>query len=84
MKMWFTDTSSNLIKRLTDPDPAKRLGCGKNGYKEIKKHKFFDDIDWEALSKFRVKSPYQPKLKAEDDVTQFDKLFTEEPLETGH
>ena len=38
---------------------------------EIKKHPFFEGLDWKNLHK--LKSPYIPPLKNELDVGNFDK-----------
>lgn len=39
----------DIITKLLNRDPEKRLGA--SGYKEIKKHPFFQDIDWKKLEK---------------------------------
>lgn len=35
----------DLLRRLLEKDPQKRLG-GENGLKEIRSHPFFKDVDW--------------------------------------
>ncbi|KAK8117103.1 kinase-like domain-containing protein [Apiospora kogelbergensis] len=43
---------------------------------ELKRHPFFADVDWEALSKKLITPPFKPKLKSETDVSYFDPEFT--------
>lgn len=46
-------------------NPAKRLGCvaAQGGEDAIKRHAFFaGKLDWEALERRQVKSPFKPKL----------------------
>jgi serine/threonine protein kinase len=40
----------DLIRKILVKDVQKRIGYGENGYADIKKHPFFEDIDWEAIS----------------------------------
>ena len=46
-----------LISSLLNEDPAKRLGAGKDGIEEIKRHDFFKEIDWSKIEKKKVKLP---------------------------
>ena len=36
----------DLIKKILVKEVDKRMGYGASGYEEIKKHPFFEDIDW--------------------------------------
>jgi hypothetical protein len=40
----------DLIRKILVKDIKKRIGYGESGYADIKKHPFFEDIDWEAIS----------------------------------
>ena len=48
-------------------DRSRRLSI-----EQIKKHPFFEGLDWKNLQK--LKSPYVPPLKNELDVGNFDKF----------
>lgn len=45
-------------------EPSKRLGCvmERGGEQAIRNHKFFRDIDWDALEQRKVKPPFTPKV----------------------
>lgn len=45
-------------------EPLRRLGCvvERGGEQAIRNHKFFRDIDWEALEQRKVKPPFTPKV----------------------
>ena len=45
----FDKNAKSLIKKLCDHDLSKRLGNLKDGVKDIKEHKFFKGLDWDAL-----------------------------------
>ena len=51
----------NLIEGLLCVDPKKRLGS-KNDAEEIKKHKFFKEINWDYVRNKRYKTPINPKF----------------------
>lgn len=40
---------ASLIRGLLDRNPNTRLGLGPDGINEIKRHPFFQDMDWEGL-----------------------------------
>ena len=58
----------NLIKRLLEPDPLKRLGRG--GTDEIKKHKFFRNIKWKTIRE--QEPPFVPACANKLDTTYFN------------
>jgi len=44
---YLSDPAKDLLARLLDKDPNKRLG--RNGSHEIQKHPFFEKIDWDKM-----------------------------------
>ena len=70
----ISDIAFDLIKKLCNFDPLKRLG---KHVEDIKNHKFFEDIDWIKLEKKEITPPYKPKIKFAGDVSNFDTMFTE-------
>ncbi|RYP04215.1 hypothetical protein DL764_004605 [Monosporascus ibericus] len=65
----------NFVKGLLNRNPKHRLGAIDDA-EELKRHPFFADVDWDALSKKLMTPPFKPKLKSETDVSYFDPEFT--------
>ncbi|KAL2125088.1 hypothetical protein VTJ04DRAFT_1453 [Mycothermus thermophilus] len=65
----------NFVKGLLNRNPKHRLGAIDDA-EELKRHAFFADIDWDALSKKLITPPFKPRLRSETDVSYFDPEFT--------
>ncbi|XP_034047578.1 serine/threonine-protein kinase N2 [Thalassophryne amazonica] len=66
----------SLIQKLLQKNPEERLGAGEEDASEIKRHKFFQGVDWEAFMNKKVKPPFLPVIKDLRDVSNFDEEFT--------
>ena len=42
--------AKSIIVHLLNRNPSKRRGAGADGADEIKRHPFFDGIDWNAVA----------------------------------
>ena len=65
----------DLIRRLLKKNPQLRLGCLLGGAEDVKKHKWFEGIDWDELQarRFRgIDKDWVPELKGDDDTSKFD------------
>lgn len=51
----------NLIMKLLVKDPSKRLGSGPDGFDMLKKHPFFESVDWENI--LEMESPLKSKFE---------------------
>ena len=52
--------------------PAGRLGMGKFGVRDVKRHEWFaTDINWPALANQRAQAPYVPALDSSADLRHF-------------
>ncbi|KAI1899339.1 hypothetical protein AGOR_G00060770 [Albula goreensis] len=68
----------DLIKKFLVIDKAKRLGNMKNGADDVKKHRWFKSIDWDAVPHRKLKPPIVPKVSHEGDTSNFDAYPEEE------
>lgn len=71
----FSSTARDLIYRLLRKNYKKRLGF-KNGMADVKKHPFFEDIDWRRLYRKQIQPPYKPSMR---DIN-FSSEFTSIPV----
>uniref|UniRef100_A0A383VZL0 cGMP-dependent protein kinase n=1 Tax=Tetradesmus obliquus TaxID=3088 RepID=A0A383VZL0_TETOB len=69
---FITDAAADLIFKLLQVNPEKRLGCGPGGIAEIKAHRWFSRINWDALAAKQLPAPIQPRLKSLLDTSNFD------------
>ncbi|KAJ6668406.1 hypothetical protein lerEdw1_015783 [Lerista edwardsae] len=71
---WITKESKDILEKLFERDPAKRLGIIGN----IRDHSFFKTINWPALEKREMEPPFKPKVKSASDYNNFDREFLSE------
>ncbi|XP_044512847.1 protein kinase C delta type [Gracilinanus agilis] len=71
---WITKESKDILEKLFERDPTKRLGVTGN----IKVHPFFKTINWTLLEKREVEPPFKPKVKSAGDYNNFDREFLSE------
>jgi novel protein kinase C delta type len=71
---WITKESKDIMEKLFERDPQKRLGVTGN----IKTHPFFKTINWALLEKRKVEPPFKPKVKSPGDYNNFDQEFLNE------
>ena len=76
----FSKECRDLIRNLLQKNPAKRLGSLNGGVQDIKDHPWFTGFDWDSLNARTMKAPYQPSLRNEDDVSNFEDI----PLSEAH
>ena len=67
----FDSNAKSIIKHLLDSDLTKRYGNLKNGVKDITTHRFFKNIDWDKLLRKEITPPYIPKVKSNNDISNF-------------
>ncbi|RPA87409.1 Pkinase-domain-containing protein [Ascobolus immersus RN42] len=68
--------AKDLLTRLLDRDPERRLGA--RGAAEIKSHAFFESIDWKRLLQKKIQPTFRPNVADATDVKNFDTEFTSE------
>lgn len=74
--------ASSCLKGFLNKNPMERLGCHpQTGFGDIMSHLFFRLVDWEALEKRQIPTPYKPSVEDEGDIlANFDTQFTTEPV----
>ena len=79
---WMRDRDAkDLISKLLVAKVTNRLGCKRNGSKDIMMHKWFArDIDWDALQAKTMRAPWVPKLKNPFDTSCFPDEYEDEPV----
>ena len=74
----ITPELRSVLHAFLTKDPKQRLGYGPEDAKPIKQHAFFAPINWDALVRREIPSPYKPKVKDAMDTSNFDRQFTSE------
>ncbi|GMI21854.1 hypothetical protein TrCOL_g53 [Triparma columacea] len=68
----FSEKACSVLRALLTVDPTKRLG---NNIDDLKNHKFFSSINWEALYKKEVRPVYVPDVSNELDCKYVPKTY---------
>lgn len=79
-KRHATADAKDLLIGLLQKNPEKRLGTGHEDFDEIKKHVFFQSINWDDLLNKRIEPPFKPQVANETDLSMIDRTFRDEPL----
>lgn len=72
--------AKDIIKRLLVHDKTARLGCLSKGADDIKRHKFFRGVDWNALHSRRIQAPILPQVSSPLDTHYFE-VYPEDDTE---
>ncbi|XP_048841469.1 protein kinase C eta type-like [Brienomyrus brachyistius] len=77
---WLSIEAEDILKALLTKNPDHRLGSvsASGGESAITRHAFFRSIDWELLNRRELEPPFKPRIKATEDVSNFDPDFTQE------
>lgn len=54
---------ADFISKLLVKDPRKRLGGGEEDAKELKRHAFFKNLNWDALANKKLPAPFKPVIR---------------------
>jgi serine/threonine protein kinase len=68
--------AENLILQLLNREPMLRLGASEADAEDIKRHPFFDGIDWHQVVSKNIVPSWKPKIRSEEDTSHFDAQFT--------
>ncbi|KAI9471810.1 MAG: kinase-like domain-containing protein [Benjaminiella poitrasii] len=76
----FDETTKSFLAGLLEKEACERLGWGENGIEYIKRHPYFDDIDWDEVKQRKLRPPHIPTIRSETDISNFDDMFTSMPV----
>merc|ERR1712110_810261 len=76
---YLTPDARDLIRKFLKRQVSQRLGAGPEDADAIKAHPYFKHINWADVINRKLKPPFEPTLTSEDDVSQFDTTFTNQP-----
>ncbi|XP_076359815.1 ribosomal protein S6 kinase alpha-5-like isoform X1 [Tachypleus tridentatus] len=71
-----SSAAKDFIHRVLMKNPRKRLGGGPDDALELKRHRFFRNLNWDELSKKQIPAPFVPRICGELDVSNFAEEFT--------
>jgi len=72
------DPTRSVVTALLQPDQTSRLGCLAHGAADLKWHKFFRGVDWNALHSQTINAPIVPEVSSERDTQYFGDEVTAE------
>ncbi|KUF97244.1 hypothetical protein AM588_10011330 [Phytophthora nicotianae] len=71
---YVSSSCRDIISKLLERDPTKRLGMTHGGARAIRSHAWFAKLDWDAMLQKKVNAPYKPKLADAADASRFEKI----------
>ncbi|CAG5109480.1 Oidioi.mRNA.OKI2018_I69.chr2.g4012.t2.cds [Oikopleura dioica] len=69
--------AESLIKQLCKREPSERIGYQKDGFEDIRRHRWYAGFDWEALQNETMIAPHPPKISSFKDCSNFDSFKAE-------
>ena len=73
-------TARSIIGGFCTVNRTRRLGSGRGGFDNMKKHRFFWGIDWRAAARQLIVPPIVPTVSSAGDTSNFD-FYSDEPPE---
>jgi protein kinase A len=67
----FDKNAKSLVKHLLVSDLTKRYGNLKGGVNDIKTHRWFAGMDWDALYRKEIPPFYKPSIKSRGDTSNY-------------
>lgn len=66
----------DLISQCLKKKPEERIGYANT--EDIKKHEFFQDINWEEMEQKKYDPPIKPSIKGKLDLQNFNKKYSKQ------
>jgi len=74
---YLSPASKDIISRLLQVRPTKRLGVIRGGAKLLRDHIWYSKFDWAKLADGTMPVPIKPDVKAMDDISNFEQFKPE-------
>lgn len=79
--------TKNLLSGFFQVDQSNRLGCTALGAEEIKRHPWFEGVDWSKMFQHKYQPPLMPVVSDDADSSNYadysDQVVEPEPLSGG-
>lgn len=76
---FLSSEAHSLLKGLLQKEPSRRLGRGPSGGDDIKRHKWFQSINWKKLEARELQPKFKPDVSGKDCTANFDRCWTAMP-----
>jgi len=76
---YISPLARGILSDFLTRDVTKRLGS-KNDVDDVKQHRFFHGVNWDALYNRQIPAPFVPRLQSQTDTANFDAQFTRMPI----
>ncbi|KAG9397177.1 Protein kinase domain [Carpediemonas membranifera] len=76
----FDSDTRSLVRHLLQKNKSQRLGNLHGGAQDVKQHRFFDGVNWDAIFQRRTDGPIIPKVKGADDTSNFEDYSEDDDL----
>lgn len=76
---YLTPDAKDLIRKLLQRKPQLRIGSSSEDAAPIRRHLFFNNVNWDDVLAKRCEPPIKPMLASDDDTSLFDTRFTRQP-----
>jgi len=80
----YPEKAKDLTQQLLVREAHMRLGCLRNGARDIKEHAWFKSLSFNELYRRRMKAPWVPSIKSATDTSNFDSYEEDDSVETYH
>jgi len=77
---FFSKELVDILLSILQTDTSKRYGCLKGGPNDIKNHRWFSNLGWEAIYHQTVRPPYVPEVRGPNDTRHFQAPQSEERI----
>jgi len=68
----------DLMFGMLQKRPTERLGCLAGGYRDVKHHEFFKEVNFNKLVKKQIKAPWVPFIEDALDISHFENFEAED------